>query len=153
MILAAINDTSYRIVLFLHILSAMVAFAPAFVHPLLGNQLKADDSPARPTIFGYMVTNGMRIYGTALIINGLLGFGLAGMSDDFFKLSQGWLMAAILIWIAMNGILHGAIRPTEAAIARGNSSDANEQKLAFSGMAITLLLFVQLYLMIWKPGL
>ncbi len=115
--------------------------------------MKADDNPARPGIFGYMVTNAMRIYGTALVITGLLGFGVAGMSDKVWEMSQGWLITAIIIWIAMNGILHAGIRPAEAAIAGGKSTDADEQKLALSGIAITLLLLVQLYLMIWKPGL
>ena len=35
----------------------------------------------------------MRIYGSSLIISGLLGFGVAGMSDEVYKVQQGgWLL-------------------------------------------------------------
>ncbi len=152
MIFSAIGDTPYNIMLLLHILTAMAAFAPAFVHPVLGAQMKADGMADRPKVFGYMATNAQRIYGSSLIVTGLLGFGVAGMSDDVLSMSDGWLAAAFIIWVAMNGILHAVIRPSEKAIAAGEGGEANERKLAIAGMAITALLVVQLYLMVWKPG-
>ena len=50
MIFAAVDDTGYNIVLLLHIVSAMAAFAPAFVHPLLTKQSKDMEITARGTI-------------------------------------------------------------------------------------------------------
>ena len=100
-----------------------------------------------------MATNVQRFYGTMLVLTGLLGFGVAGMSDEVFKMSQGWLVAAIIIWIAMNGVLHAVIRPTEKVIAAGGSTVAVEKKLAMGGGTISLLLLLQLYLMVFKPGL
>ena len=95
--------------LFLHILTAVVAMAPAFVNPLLGliaRRLVATTSHRRGS--RYAAEHNQRIYGTALILSGLLGFGVAGMSDEVFKVSQGWLVAEhVIIWIAMNGLLHG----------------------------------------------
>lgn len=153
MIFAGIGDTPYNIILILHILTAMAAFAPAFVHPVLSAQMKADGMADRPKVFGYMATNAQRIYGSALIVSGLLGFGVAGMSDDFYKMSQGWLAAAFIIWIGMNGLLHAVIRPSEKAIAAAEGGEADEKKLAIAGVTMTLLLVVQVYLMVWKPGL
>ena len=152
---AVIGDTPYNIMLFLHILTAVVAFAPALVNPFLAAQMDRAGVDDRPTIFGLMSENTMRIYGSSLIVSGLLGFGVAGMSDEVFKVSQGWLVAAVLIWIAMNGLLHAGIIPAEKAIAAaGPSSDeAAEKKLALAGQLITLLFIVQLVIMIWKPGL
>lgn len=152
---AAIGDTPYNIILLLHILTAFVAFAPAFTHPILAAKMQQAGDPARAAVIGHMSSYGMRIYGSMLILSGLLGFGVAGMSDEVFKVSQGWLVAAVLVWIAMNGLLHGGILPAEKAIgAAGPAGDeAAEKKLAMAGGLITLLFVVQLIIMIWKPGL
>jgi len=150
--LAAINDTSYNIMLFLHILTAVVAMAPAFVNPLLGKKL-ADGGHDISPMARYAAEHNQRIYGTALILSGLLGFGVAGMSDEVFKVSQGWLVAAVIICIAMNGLLHAVIRPSEKAMADGDRSAELQQKLQLGGGLFTLLFLVELYLMVFKPGL
>ena len=112
---AAIGDTPYNIVLFLHILTGVVAFAPAFTHPVLAAKMEQAGFDGRSTVVSYIASYGMKIYGSALIVCGLLGFGVAGMSDEVFKMSQGWLMTAIIVWIAMNGVLHALILPGEKA--------------------------------------
>ena len=147
----AIGDTPYNIILFLHVVTAFVAFAPAIAHPVLSTAMQQGGAAERPAVFGYMAQNTMKIYGSSLIVSGLLGFGVAGMSDKVFKMSQGWLVAAFLIWIAMNGVLHGMIRPAERAVAEGD--DTAESKLSMGGGLMTLLFLVQLYVMIFKPGL
>ena len=149
---AAIGDTPYNIMLLLHILTAVVAMAPALVMPVLGKQMEQGGHDISP-MAGYVAQNNQRIYGSALIVSGLLGFGVAGMSDEVFKVSQGWLVAAVIVWIAMNGLLHAVIRPSEKAMAEGDRSDALKQKLSIGGAAFTLLFVVQLVIMIWKPGL
>ena len=45
-ILAAVDSTGYKIVLFLHIAVAVVAFAPAFMTFYLSRAAKAGDKPA-----------------------------------------------------------------------------------------------------------
>ncbi|MEZ5167565.1 MAG: hypothetical protein R2695_14125 [Acidimicrobiales bacterium] len=53
----------------------------------------------------------MRIYGSALIVGGLLGFGATGMSkipgtDELqWKMSDGWLLTSAILWFLMNGVL------------------------------------------------
>ena len=101
----------------------------------------------------YAAEHNQRIYGTALILSGLLGFGVAGMSDEVFKVSQGWLVAAVIIWIAMNGLLHAVIRPSEKAMADGDRSAELQQKLQLGSGLFTLLFLVELYLMVFRPGL
>lgn len=150
MVLAAIGDTTYNIFLILHILTAMIAFAPAFVHPLLVNQSRALGG-ARRGLLRFVAMNGQRVYAPALIITGFLGFGLAGLSDEVYRVRQGWLIAAVVIWIAMNGILHALLIPAEKALANGD--DSAESRVGVGGAAITLLLVVMLYLMTFKPGL
>lgn len=151
MTLALIGDTTYNVVLLLHILSAMVAFAPVFVHPLIANQSKSSEPAERGRLFGFIVQNGRRVYAPALIVTGVLGFGLQGLSDGVWEFDQTWMLLAIVIWIAMNGILHGLVIPTERAVAEGDETNAS--RLDIGGASITVLLIVMLYVMIWKPGL
>lgn len=150
MILAAVGDTGYDIVLVLHILAVTVAFAPAFVHPLLANQSKAYGGDASQRLLGSIVGNGRMIYAPALIVAGLLGFALAGMSDDVYSVGDGWMIAAIIVWIAQNGVLHAVVLPGERAWARGDTTV--ESRVALGGGIITILLVVQVILMVFKPG-
>jgi len=151
MILAAVGDTPYRIVLILHILSFMVAFAPAFVHPLVGRQSRSIDDPNFRKIVGMLAANGRKIYAPALIVTGLLGFALQGMSSGTWKFDQGWMIGALVVWIAMNGVLHGLLLPNERKLADGD--DDAENIINIGGAIVTVLLLVMLCLMVFKPGL
>ena len=148
---AVIGDTTYNVVLLLHILAAFIAFAPAFAHPLIANQVAHSDPAERSRVTGYLVANGRRVYSPALIVTGLLGFALQGLSDGVWEFSQSWMLLSVLIWIAMNGILHAVILPTERAMADGDHSTAG--RLNVAGPVFTGLLVALLYLMIWKPGI
>lgn len=150
MMLAAINDTGYNVMLVLHILAAMVAFAPAFVHPLIGGQSKALDGPNRQAVVGYLAMNDRKIYGPALILTGLFGFGLQGMSDSVWSFSQTWLWLAAVLWAAMIGLEHALLYPAQKALAAGDETAA--KRVDTIGMAITGLMIVVLYLMVFKPG-
>lgn len=148
--LAAYRETGYNVVLFLHILTALVAFAPAFVHPLLANQTKALDGTARGKVLQMMSGNGRRIYAPALILTGLFGFAMQGMSDSVIEFGDTWFWLAILVWIAMNGVLHAVLLPAERAVADGDESASS--KVDTAGIVLTVLLLVMLYLMVFTPG-
>ena len=137
--IAAYRGTGYEVVLFLHVLTAFVAFAPAFVHPLLGNQVKSLESGAKRSVLGMIAGNGRRIYAPALILTGLFGFALQGMSDGVIEFGQTWFWLAIVVWLAMNGVLHAVLLPAERVTA--------------GGAVLTVLLLVMLYLMVFQPGL
>jgi uncharacterized membrane protein len=149
-VLAAVADTPYNIVLLLHIATAMAAFAPLFVNPVVANQLATLPPEGRSPVWGFLAANSRRIHGPALIVTGVLGFGLSGMSDDVYALSQGWLIASIILWLAMNGILHAVLVPAERALAAGD--DSAKRRVDVFGPVMALLLVVMLYLMVFKPG-
>jgi uncharacterized membrane protein len=149
--LAAYRDTGYNVMLFLHIATALVAFAPALVHPLLTNQTKALDATTRGKVLGMIAGNGRRIYAPALILTGLFGFAMQGMSDGVIEFGQTWFWLAIVVWIAMNGVLHAMLLPAERALAAGD--EAAESKASTGAMILTILLLVMLYLMVFQPGL
>jgi len=155
MLLADIGDTPYNIILFVHILTMFAAFAPMFVHPFIDRQTQGDPS-VRQSIFAGIAQRSMKIYGSMLILGGLLGFGVAGMSkspgtDDLvYSVSDSWVWPAVVLWIAMNGVLHGMIIPGEKAIAAGD--DTTGKRAEIGGMLITVMFLATLYLMVFKPG-
>jgi len=149
--IAAVGDTPYRIVLILHILTAMAAFAPMFTEPFLMNQSKALGEGTHRGVMGLLAANGRKVHAIALILTGLLGFALQGMSSGSFTFGQFWMIAALIVWIAMNGVVHALISPNEQKMADG---DASAQRLVdLGGVIITVLLVVMLWLMVFKPGL
>jgi len=149
MLVAAIGDTGYNVMLLLHIVTAFVAFSPGFVHPLLAVRLQADGG-GLGRIAGHMAKNDRMIHSPALLATGLFGFGVAGMSEKTYSVSQGWLVAAVLVWIAMNGVLHAVVIPAERAVADGN--DAAAPRISMGYTLISLLVVIVLVLMVWKPG-
>lgn len=149
--LAMVRDTGYNLVLVVHILAVVVAFAPAFVHPLLVRQTRSHDLADRFKIISLMQGNGQRIYAPALAIAGLLGFTLTGMSGQLYQLSQVWLWLSAGCWLAMNGLLHGVILKAEKQMANGNTSA--QKRAEIGGGVLSLLFVLTLFLMIFKPGL
>jgi len=149
--IAAYDGTGYKVVLFLHIVTALVAFAPAFVHPLLSSQTKALDADNRGKVLGMIAGNGRRIYAPALILTGLFGFAMQGMSDGVIEFSQTWFWLAVVVWLGMNGVLHAVLLPAERAVAGGDDTAA--KKVDTAGIILTVLLLVMVYLMVFKPGL
>ncbi len=147
---AAYRETGYNVMLFLHILTALASMAPAFVHPLLANQTKALDANNRGKVLAMIAGNGRRIYAPALILTGLFGFAMQGMSDGVIEFSQTWFWLAVVVWIAMNGVLHAVLLPAERTVAGGDESAA--KRVDTGGMILTALLLVMIYLMVFKPG-
>lgn len=157
MIIAAYLGTGYKIMLFIHVLAMIVAFAPSFVWPFVSVGLrKAGDQDPAGTINRLNGGSSQRIYGPALAVGGLVGFGVAGMSkpssgaDPIFAMSQTWLMVAALVWVIMLGIYFGLLAPAEKKLAEG---DRSVEKMIGMGTGIMhLLIVIALYLMVFKPG-
>lgn len=147
---AAYRETGYNVMLFLHILAVLVAFAPAFVHPLLQHQTTAMEPSGRGRILTLLTGNGRRIYAPALIVAGLLGFAMQGMSDGLIEFGQTWFWLSIILWVAMNGVVHAMLLPAERQLASGDESAMS--KVDTAGLIVTALLLVTLYLMVFKPG-
>lgn len=144
------DSFGYKVMLLLHILSVIVAFAPAFVWPVVSVQLKKQGKPVGPSIGALAAGNTTKIHGPALVLVGLFGFGLVGMSDKAFSFSQSWVMAASTIWFIMLGVIFGLMLPAEKKAHAGD--EGAEKIISAAGGAMHLLLVVMLFLMIWKPG-
>jgi hypothetical protein len=142
---------SYEIFLFLHILSIVVAFAPASVHPLLQRQFTSDSPELLQRFAGFAAQNSRRVYSPALILAGLWGILIIVTQDgDLYAFDQFWVNLAMVLWIAMNGVVHAMIVPGERKLAAGEPGA--EKRLDTGGLIITILFLVMLYDMIVKPG-
>ena len=131
-------STGYRIMGLLHIIAAVAAFGPVLMYPGLK---KAGETATLARLH-------MRVTFPALIVLWVLGMGLAGMSEDAYKVSQTWMALSIVVWVILVVASWLLIRP-----AITDDSPSAVSKMA-AGSGITHLgLVIGLVLMIWKPGL
>ena len=131
-------STGYRIMGLLHIIAAVAAFGPVLMYPGLK---KAGETATLARLH-------MRVTFPALFVLWVLGMGLAGMSEDAYKVSQTWMALSIVVWAILVVASWLLIRP-----AITDDSPSAVSKMA-AGSGITHLgLVIGLVLMIWKPGL
>ena len=131
-------STGYRIVGLLHILSAVVAFGPVFLYPALHRAGQTET----------IAKLHLRMSLPALVVLWVLGMGLAGMSEDAYKVSQTWLVLSIINWVILMVVSWFLIRPSLT-----DTSEGARSKLAMGSGITHLLWVVGLYLMVFKPGL
>jgi hypothetical protein len=137
-VLAAVDSTSYRLLLLLHLLAVVAAFGPLFLYPSM-QRAGASQSVARLHL---------RLALPAMTLVWALGMGLVGLSDDVWELSQRWILLSLIGWVILMVVSWFLIRP-----ALTDMSSMARSRMA-SGIGVTHLLLVAiLYLMIFKPGL
>lgn len=147
MILAALRDTGYNIVLFLHVLTVIVAMVGAIGHPLLFT-LEEQRSDGDVVALAQRIATPSRIYSISYALTGIIGFGLVSTGDWSFGAT--WIWLSIVLWLASNGVLHAIVLPAERAVAAGDTSAI--AKLRTIGPALTVLILVVVFLMTVKPG-
>lgn len=151
MILAAYGDNLYKILFLGHILSFVVAFAPAVINPVLAAKSKQDGDAELIRVARHMASNGRQIHFPALLALGGFGILMVLTSSDVWEFDQTWVGLAILVWLGLCGVITGLMLPAERRLAEGDLSA--ESKVALGGQLATVGALVMLYLMIWKPGL
>ncbi len=131
MLIAAWHDGYYNALLFIHILSFLIAFAPAVMNPLLANYFKreSDESTAR-TWAGFTSFYTSRVSLTALGVLLVTGIWMVSVSSDLYDFSQAWVSAAFVVWLAIGGVVSAMILKGEKAIAAG---DMSAEKLVSQG--------------------
>lgn len=148
MIVAALGtgSTPYKILLLLHILAVVVAFAPLWLAPILLRLTAGGDKAAADGLDAAI----LRFSLPGLVLAGILGFGLVGMSDKAYKMSAPWVSTAAILWIILVAVLAVVARPAIKAFRDGDAS-ARGKVMMSTGIG-HLILVVMLFLMIFKPG-
>ena len=127
-------STWFQILVILHILSVVVAFAPAVLAVVPGS---------RDGALGALERAGRQIYAPALIVVGLLGILCVVASDDAFAFSDTWVSLAFVVWIVMNGVFH--------AMVLSGQRHGDERRVVTGQAIMTILLIVAVWLMVSKP--
>lgn len=135
--------------LFFHLATVVVAFAPTVAHALLLRHAANEGPNAVQRWSRLAVRYDQRIYGPALVLAGFFGIVLI-LSEDHWEFTQSWIVSAFVLWFGMNGALHGLIIPGERKVAAGDATA--ERKVKLGGALMTLLFVSMLHLMIFKPG-
>ena len=147
---AAVNTFGYRLFFLLHILSILVAFAPAFVWPVVNARLRGQGATPGAEIGKIIRDSWARIHGPAVVLAGLFGILMVVTSKDTWEFSDSWISMAFLLWFLMLGVVFGLMPWNERKAAEGDES-ADRRSAAFNGI-LHLLLLLMVVDMIWKPG-
>lgn len=135
-ILVPANNDLYRILYFVHLLSAIAAFGPLFLYPRL-QRAGATAAIARMH---------MRFVFPALVVLWVAGMGMTGVGKISLA-GTPFITATIVLWLVALVASWFLIRP-----ALSGPDESAKSKLSM-GIGIThLILVVSMYLMIFKPG-
>jgi hypothetical protein len=137
-----------KLLLFLHLVSAVAAFGPPLVLPSLTREAPRRGARQVALVLQRIVTPGLV---------GLLVFGsaLVGSSDADFSFSEAWVSLAFLTVLAALAVVWLVLIPRERRVARATSDGAADRLARQTGGlfgVLHLLLVVGLVLMVWKPG-
>jgi uncharacterized membrane protein len=150
-VFAAYDDTGYNILLLLHIVAVIVAFAPTVVNPLLERHLARDGGAGSLQSWGAFAHNyTKKIVMGALVVALLTGILMIVVSDEFIEFSDTWISLSFLVWFAIAGVVSGMVGKGQRLLAAGDAK--GRDVLAKAGPIVVVLLLVMLYLMIFKPG-
>ena len=130
-------STGYELLGLLHILSVIAAFGPLFIYP----------SMLRAGAGAEVARWHLRLSLPALVLVWVFGMGLVGLSDDVFEMSDGWIIASLLLWVGLVAVSWFLVRPSLA------DTSERARSMLSAGLGITHLgLVVLLWLMVFKPG-
>lgn len=159
-----IESWLYRLVLLLHIGTAIVGYGGMIAHGAY--HAKAFRGPAGAGGVLLEATRGVaRIADYAIYALLPLGIVLIAISDDTFGFGDPWVSASFVVWFAIVAALHGAVRPAvrtlgeraaalpaETSLDTDPAATAASRRLMIGEAASQVLLVIALVLMIWKPG-
>ena len=141
MILAELNDGPYNVVYLLHIISVILGTGAAFVLPVL--TVRARAAGVNPRFVDEAI--GL-VLAPSLLIAGVFGGALVGMSSDAYDFGQAWLAIGGLVWIVAVAAAALAYPPSFVSLP-----DMSDKKPMLTGI-LHLSLAVMLVLMTWKWG-
>lgn len=133
-------STGFQIILFVHILAAIVAFGGNFVQPSLARSGADDASLAKVNLY---------IQLPALVILWVAGMGALGMSkpggasEPLYSVSQTWAAIALVVWLIAVVL--------QFLVGRAYQTGKKDMVPALNGV-LHICLVVALYLMIFRPG-
>jgi uncharacterized membrane protein len=174
MVIAAFRgDFVYDLLLWLHILCAIVGFGGVLLNVLYGLQAKQRPGPGGLAISeaNYHVSHIAQYFIYAVFV---FGFLLVPVSDEVWSFGDTWIWLSMLLYVVALGISHGIVSPTakkmiglqqEMVAAGPPPADAPPgpppqaaqmaelgKRMQLFGPVLQILFLAVLYLMVFKPG-
>jgi uncharacterized membrane protein len=160
--------TGYQVLVLLHLLCVIGGFGFLAYN---GLHLSLSRRRGGALSSGALAVNRELSQFAELLVVATFVFGIAavGSSDKVYSFSQGWVIAAIILWLVEMGLLHGFIRPRQrryqevseqtAKITPGRGAppevaelDRLERIIGVGWGGFNVVMVVVLYLMVFKPG-
>jgi uncharacterized membrane protein len=167
-----LNGNFYKFLLALHVACAILGFgATAFNGLYLDRARRRGGREGATLLEANADANRVAEFFVYAVF--VLGILLVASSKSAWKFSQGWLSAALVLYILDLGVLHGVVRRTqkrydevaaELADMTGPVSSPGdrpeqvgvlerlEQRLQFGWGIYNILFLIIVYLMVFKPG-
>ncbi len=158
------DGDAYKVVLVLHLLTAIVGFGGVVVTGFFGAQAAARRGPEGAAI-GAAVEKGYSFSEWFIYLVPVLGIVLVLMSEDVFTFSQAWISLSFILYIVAIGIYHGLHRPTVRRLnavlretaggsqATAGDLDALGRRAGVVGGILNLITVAVVVVMVFKPGL
>ncbi|HEY4278348.1 MAG TPA: DUF2269 family protein [Conexibacter sp.] len=160
----------YAIVLFIHIVAAVIAFGVTFAYPIIDGVARKLDPRSMPSVYEAQMAISRRLTAPAAVVVLVAGIYMA-TSDRWSNSSSGWWSGALVLLIVIVGLDHGFMVPNArrlrdlAALELQRSGSGSGDTVTFSaeyerllrqraaiGAVIWLLVVVALFVMVVKPG-
>jgi hypothetical protein len=145
----------YKLLLFLHILSAVVGIGNYMLAGLRASAA-AKAGPPAPGAVGNAEDAAGKVADIFIYLIFITAIPLIIVGDREF--SEMWISLSFLLYIVAVGISHGVMKPAArkarelGASGGGPEMPAIQQRLAIGGTVLNLLAVGLLALMIWQPG-
>ena len=153
------GDFGYDLLVFAHILLAVIGGGAAFATAIVGARTRAATGEAQSFGLSLSAALGQVMVDPVLWVAGGLGIALVIADSDRWDFSQTWISIAFALWL-ISGILGSFVlrragQQAEAAAAAGDSEalDASQKQLAMYRGIHHLVLVLLIVDMVFKPGL
>jgi uncharacterized membrane protein len=167
------GDTSYDLVLLLHILTAIIGFGAVFLNGIYGAQAKSRRGAEGIAIAqaNFLVARIAEYFIYAVFLLGLL---LVLMSEDAWSFGDTWIWLSIVLYLIGLAISHGVLQPSvkrmiavmEEMVHLGppptdpptapppqvQQLEELGKRVGACGATLNILLVIILYLMVFRPG-
>ena len=152
MLLAAVRDNSYNLMLVVHIAAVAVTFAPVILGPFQQSQLEAtggDDLVIQHAKSMKFFTSAVSMGAFVVVL--LTGIGMIFSSDDAISFSDTWISVAFVLWIVIAGLISGVVGKGERLKSQGDVKGMN--LVQWGSTAAVMVGVVMVWIMIDKPWL
>jgi hypothetical protein len=168
-----INSGIYKLVLVLHLLSAIIGFGAVTLNGIYGQQAKSKKGTEGLAIAqaNFLVARVAEFFIYAVFVTGVL---LVVLSDDALSFGELWIWSSIVLFVLFIGLSHGLLHPNvrrmiglmeqlaamgpppAGATATGPPPQIiglqeHGRRVGLVSTVLNLILVGILFLMVWKP--